>query len=149
MNFDKSNFPNDLPENLQMLVNANWEAAKEMPLSDMSVVVLEGIFNLLTHLGTLVDDEMAQIPPKDLSIIAETKHGQIVLGCMTEFAIGMTTIISSIDQLRALSSKEYDKIVKNFQTTITSKIAQKEDAIVEEFIRSIPDALPPEDAASE
>jgi hypothetical protein len=59
-NPDEFKFPNDLPENLQMLVNANWEAAKEMPLSDMSVVVLEGIYNLLTHLGTLVDDEMAE-----------------------------------------------------------------------------------------
>lgn len=132
-----------------MLVNANWEAAKEMPLETMGVVVLEGIYNLLTHLAAIVDDDMAQIPPKDLTIIADTKHGQIVLGCMTEFAIGMTTIISSIDQMRAMNPEKYDKIIKEFQSTITNKMAEKEDAIVEEFIRSIPDAFPPEDAASE
>lgn len=150
MNSDKDpKFPEDLPENLQMLVNANWEAAKEMPLETMGVVVLEGIYNLLTHLAAIVDDDMAQIPPKDLTIIADTKHGQIVLGCMTEFAIGMTTIISSIDQMRAMNPEKYDKIIKEFQSTITNKMAEKEDAIVEEFIRSIPDAFPPEDAASE
>jgi hypothetical protein len=147
--FDAKVFPEDLPENLQMLVSANWEAAKEMPLSQMSVIVLEGIFNLLTHLGTVVDEEMAQISPKDLSIIVDSRHGKTILGCMTEFAVGMTTILSSIDQLRAISPKEYDKIVKDFQSMITSKIAQKEDEIVEEFMRSIPDTLPPEDAASE
>ena len=146
MNPDKHS---DLPEKYQILLSANWEAAKEMDIETMGIVVLEGVYNLLLALGTQVDKQMGRVGNEALLEMGNTENGQTVLGCMTEFAIAMTTIISSIEQIRETDPEKYDGILKVFKDTITSKMAEKEDAIVEEFMRSIPDALPPEDAASE
>jgi hypothetical protein len=120
-----------------------------MDIETMGIVVLEGVYNLLLALGTQVDKQMGRVGNEALLEMGNTENGQTVLGCMTEFAIAMTTIISSIEQIRETDPEKYDGILKVFKDTITSKMAEKEDAIVEEFMRSIPDALPPEDAASE
>lgn len=138
----------DLPEKYQLLFSANLEAAKEMDVETMGIVVLEGVFNLLLALGTEVDERMGGLGNEALIEMGNTENGRTVLGCMTEFVIAITTIIASIDQIRETDPKKYDKILTAFKNTITNKMAEKEDAIVEEFMRSIPDTLPPEDAAS-
>jgi len=139
---------NDMPDKLRMIVNANWEIAKEMTMEDMAIVVIEGIHNLLSALGSEVDVRMSKIPPDELAEIVETPNGRTVVSSLSDFASAMATIIISIEQMQSLFPEEYQSRVSEFKKRVDEKVGEQEEALVEEFIRSIPDAPPLDDELS-
>jgi hypothetical protein len=135
----------ELPDKLKMIINANWETAKEMTMEEMAIVVMEGIHNLLNAIGTEVDTRMAKIPQSELQEIVDSKHGRTIVSSLSDFASAMATILVSIEQVRLLFPDQYNNHVEVFRKRVDEKIEKQEEAIVEEFIRSIPDAPPPVD----
>ena len=135
----------DMPDKLKMIINANWETAKEMDLSEMAIVVMEGIHNLLGAIGSEVDIKMAKIPPDELAEIVNTKNGRAIVTSLSDFASAMATVMVSIEQIQSLFPKEYKSFIDEFKKSVDEKIGKQEEAIVEEFIRSIPDAPPLEE----
>jgi hypothetical protein len=135
----------DMPDKLKMIINANWETAKEMDLSEMAIVVMEGIHNLLGAIGSEVDIRMAKIPPDELAEIVNTKNGRAIVTSLSDFASAMATVMVSIEQIQSLFPKEYNSFIDEFKKSVDEKIGKQEEAIVEEFIRSIPDAPPLEE----
>ena len=140
-----NNKKDDMPDKLKMIVNANWETAQEMSMSEMAVVVMEGIHNLLSAVGAEVDKQMAKIPPSELAEIVENPNGRKVVSSLSDFASAMATILVSIEQLQTLFPKEYKAQVDDFRKRVDAKVGEQEEAIVEQFIRSIPDAPPLDD----
>ena len=142
---DDSQFEDkNIPEKVRMLINANGKIAKDMSLETMGIVVLEGIFNLLVSIGSLVEKSMNKISNEELVEMGNTKNGEIVLSCMNEFAISMATIITSIEQLQAMHPDDYERILSAFQNKVLEDVNEQQEALVEEFMRSIPDTLPPD-----
>lgn len=139
---------NDIPEKLKMFVNANWETAKEMKLHEMTIVVMEGVYNLLNAVGPEVDIQMAKIPPDELSEIISNPNGRIIVTALSDFASAMATIMVSIEQVQSLFPDEYKQQVEDFRQRIEERVAEQEEAFVEEFMRSIPDAPPFDDEIS-
>lgn len=135
----------NIPDKLKMIVNANWETAKEMTLSEMTVVVIEGVYNLLSAVGSEVDKRMAKIPPDELAEIVDTPNGRTVVTSLSDFASAMATILVSIEQIQSLFPEEYKSQVEDFRKRVDEKVGEQEEALVEEFIRSIPDAPPLDD----
>lgn len=138
----------EMPDKLKMIVNANWETAKEMNLSEMTVVVMEGVYNLLSAIGSEVDIRMAKIPPDELAEIVSTKNGRTIVTALSDFASAMATVLVSIEQVQGLFPEEYKQQVEEFRKRVDEKVGEQEEALVEEFIRSIPDTLPPDEELS-
>lgn len=134
-----------MPERLKMLLEANWETAKEMSVGEMAIVILEGMYNLSNSIGKEVESAMMKISDEKLAEIAETKDGRIVLSSMNEMAHALAVIISSIDQLRSFFPEEYDANVERFRERVDEKLDKREEAFISEFIQSIPDAPPLDD----
>lgn len=138
----------EMPDKLKMIVNANWETAKEMNLSEMTIVVMEGVYNLLSAIGSEVDIRMAKIPPDELAEIVNTKNGRTIVTALSDFASAMATVLVSIEQVQGLFPDEYKQQVEGFRKRVDEKVGEQEEALVEEFIRSIPDTLPPDEELS-
>lgn len=140
-----NNKNDDIPDKLKMIMNANWETAKEMTLFEMTVVVMEGVYNLLSAIGSEVDVKMSKIPPDELAEIVDMPHGRTVVASLSDFASAMATILVSIEQVQTLFPEEYKSLVEDFRKRVDEKVGEQQEALVEEFIRSIPDAPPLDD----
>lgn len=140
-----NNKNDDMPDKLKMIVNANWETAKEMDLSEMAVVVMEGIHNMLSAIGSDVDVRMSKIPPDELAEIVSNPNGRQIVSSLSDFASAMATVMVSIEQVQGLFPEEYQNRVNEFKKRVDEKIGEQEEALVEEFMRSIPDAPPLDD----
>jgi len=134
---------NDIPDKLKIMIDANWETAQEMSLEEMAVVVMEGVHNLLSAIGADVDIKMSNLPEEYLEDVVNNPYGRVVITSLSDIASAMATVLVSIEQMQSLFPEEYDEHVKRFRQSVDEKIEKQEDAIVEEFIRSIPDAPPP------
>lgn len=132
----------DMPEKLKMLLEANWETAKEMSVGEMAIVILEGMYNLSNTIGKEVESAMMKVSDEHLAEIAESKNGRIILASMNEMAHALAVIISSIDQLRSFFPEEYDAHVERFRERVDEKLDKREEAFISEFVESIPDAPP-------
>lgn len=143
-----NNKNDDIPDKLKMIVNANWETAKEMDLSEMAVVVMEGIHNMLSAIGSDVDVRMSKIPPDELAEIVSNPNGRQIVSSLSDFASAMATVMVSIEQIQGLFPEEYQNRVDEFKKRVDEKIGEQEEALVEEFMRSIPDAPPLDDEVS-
>lgn len=143
-----NNKNDDMPDKLKMIVNANWETAKEMDLSEMAVVVMEGIHNMLSAIGSDVDVRMSKIPPDELAEIVSNPNGRQIVSSLSDFASAMATVMVSIEQIQGLFPEEYQNRVDEFKKRVDEKIGEQEEALVEEFMRSIPDAPPLDDEVS-
>jgi hypothetical protein len=113
-----------------------------MNISEMAIVIMEGIHNLLSAIGSEVDIKMAKIPPDELAEIVDTPNGRAIVSSLSEFASAMATVLVSIEQMQALFPDQYKAQIDEFKKRVDKKIGEQEEAIVEEFIRSIPDAPP-------
>jgi hypothetical protein len=80
-----------------------------------------------------------------LAEIVDTPNGRTIVTSLSDFASAMATILVSIEQIQSLFPEEYKSQVEDFRKRVDEKVGEQEEALVEEFIRSIPDAPPLDD----